>query len=205
MKKVIIGIFAVFAVSGILVLLMGYRYYEYNFFTQRIEGFPPFQGFDYFGRYVGESNDDNFPYELIPFWANKEKQDKISDLLKAIPEKDKLFQKDTTEKLLQTANPLISNDLYRFNEIVPIIKKKMKETKNSTLVSFKDSEKYPDSPRFKTIINTAKYWSIVSRMLEQRQEFETSLYLSHAAFYLSKDYQCNYRNSGSLMNKMGSF
>ena len=204
MKKVIIGIFAVFAVSGILVLLMGYRYYEYNFFTQRIEGFPPFQGFDYFGRYVGESNDDNFPYELIPFWANKEKQDKISDLLKAIPEKDKLFQKDTTEKLLQTANPLISNDLYRFNEIVPIIKKKMKETKNSTLVSFKDSEKYPDSPRFKTIINTAKYWSIVSRMLEQRQEFETSLYLSHAAFYLSKDYQCNYRNSGSLMNKMGS-
>jgi hypothetical protein len=204
MKKVIIGIFAVFAVLGILVLLMGYRYYEYNFFTQRIEGFPPFQGFDYFGRFLGESKDDNFPYELIPFWANKEKQDKISDLLRPIPEKDKLFQKDSVEKLLQTVSSLVSNDLYRFNEIIPIIKNKMKETKNSTPVSFKDSEKYPDSPSFKTINNTAKYWFIVSRKLEQRKEFETPLYLSHATFYLLKDYQSNYRNSGSLMNKMGS-
>ena len=204
MKKVIIGFFVVFAVFGLLFFLMGYRYYEYYFFTQRIEGFPPFQGFDYFGRFVGVPNDDNFPYYLIKFWVDKEKQDKISDLLSSIPVKDKLFQKDAIEKLIQTANPLISNDLYRFNEIVPVIRNKMKETKNSTPVSFKDSEKYPDSPRFKTIKDAAKYWFIVSRMLEQRKEFETSLYLSHAVFYLLKDNQTLYKDSGSLMKEMAN-
>ena len=204
MKKVIIGFFAVFAVFGLLVILVGYRYYDYYFFTQRIEGFPPFQGFDYFGRFVGAPNDDNFPYYLIKFWVDKEKQVKISDLLSSIPVKDKLFQKDAIEKLIQTANPLISNDLYRFNEIVPVIRNKMKETKNSTPVSFKDSENYPDSPSFKTIKDAAKYWFIVSRMLEQRREFETSLYLSHAVFYLLKDNQTLYKDSGSLMKLMGN-
>ena len=204
MKKVIIGFFAVFAVLGILVVLVGYRYYDFYFFRKRIESFPPFQGFDYFGRFEGMHNDDNFPYYLNKFWVDKEKQDKLSDLLRSIPEKDKLFQKDAIEKLIQTANPLISNDLYIFNEIVPVIKNKMKETKNSTPVSFKDSEKNPDSPRFKTIKDAAKYWFIVSRMLEQRKEFETSLYLSHAVFYLLKDNQTIYKDSGSLLNEMGN-
>ena len=157
MKKVIISSFAVFAILGILVLVLGCRFYDYYIFTQQIE-FSPFQeqGFDYFGKLVGEPNDDNFPYYLIKFMADIEKQDQISDLLGLISEKDKSFQKDAVEKLLQTADPLISNDLYRFNEIVPIIKNKMKETKNSIPVSFNNSEMYPNSPRFRTIKNTSK-------------------------------------------------
>ena len=204
MKKVIIGFFAVFAVLGILIVLIGYRYYNYYSFTQRIESFPPFQGFDYFGRFVREHNDDNFPDYLIKFKLDKEKQDQISDLFSLLPEKEKLFQKDAVEKLLRATDPLISNDLDKFREIVPVIKNKMKETKNSIPVSFKDTEKNPDSPSASTIIKTAKYWSIINRMFEQRKEFETSLYLSHAVFYLVKDVQTNYKDSGSLLNKMSS-
>ncbi len=196
MKKIIIGIVAVL---GIILLFLGYRVYSvYSLYNELVN----LSESDYDGRIRVEFEDGNFPDYLIKFWADQEKQFQISDLISLIPERDNLFQKEATEKLIETATPLLSNDLDRFKEIVPVIKNKMNEEKKSIAPTYKESENYYSSPTFKTMRYTARYWSIVSRLLEHKKDYETSLYLSHAIFYLSKDFETDYLNSSSLINKI---
>ena len=179
MKKKIISIAAVFI---IIFIFLCYRFFSVYSLYAELVNLPES---DYDGRIKIENNDDKFPEYLVKFMPDNKKRDKIYDLVSLIPERDNLFQKEATEKLIQTATPLFSDDLDSFKEIVPIIKDKIKETKHSTPPSFKESESYPPAPTFSTMRATARYWSIMSRMLEQKKDYETSLYLSHAIFYLN--------------------
>lgn len=196
MKKKIISIAAVFI---IIFIFLCYRFFSVYSLYAELVNLPES---DYDGRIKIENNDDNFPNYFVKFMADNEKRNKIFDLVSLIPERDNLFQEEATEKLIQTATPLFPGDLDSFKEIVSIIKDKMKETKRSTPPSFKESESYPPAPTFSTMRATARYWSIMSRMLEQKKDYETSLYLSHAIFYLSKDFETEYVNSSSLINKI---
>ncbi len=154
---------------------------------------------DYKGRMLPKNNDDNFPDYLIQFMVDKDIKDKLYKIRDLLPEKDKIFDREAVDKLVVTAEAEFSaQNINDFKKIVPIIKNKMKETKNSVLVSFRESENYPYSPDYFTIMRTVKYWSIMSRMLEHRKEYEASLLLSHALLYLIKDLQTDYMDSCSL-------
>ena len=197
MKKTIFGILAVF---GIVVLVLVYRVYYVFSFNKQLE---KISFDDYDGRGAVKLIDDNFPDYLIKFMADDNIKEKTSDLEKLLPQKDNIFDRKTINQLVTNTEAKFSaQNIDDFKQIVRIIKIKMKETKNSVAPSFSESEKFPSSPTFKTLRATARYWSIMSRALEKKNDYETSLYLSHAIFYISKDFQSNYSNSGSLINKM---
>ena len=197
MKKIIIGILAVF---GIVVLVLGYKVYcAFSFFRQA----KSMSNSDLEGRAAIKLNDDNFPDYSIKFMANDDLKAKISKLEKLLPDKDKIFDREKANQLVTaTEAEFSSQSVDDFKQIVSIIKNKMKETKKSVAPSFKESENFPSSPTFKTMKATARYWYMISRALEKKKDYETSLYLSHAIFYISKDFLTDYVNSCSLINKM---
>ena len=197
MKKIIIGFFAIL---GIVILVMGYRVYYVFSFNKQLE---KISLDDYDGRGAVKLRDDNFPDYLIKFMADDDLKGKTSNLETLLPDKDKIFDHEAVNKLVTATEAEFSaQNIDDFKQIVPIIKNKMKETKKSTAPSFSESENFPSSPTFKTMRATARYWYMISRVLEQKKDYETSLYLSHAIFYITKDCQSNYSNSGSLINKM---
>ena len=197
MKKTIFGILAVF---GIVVLVLVYRVYYVFSFNKQLE---KISFDDYDGRGAVKLIDDNFPDYLIKFMADDNIKEKTSDLEKLLPQKDNIFDRKTINQLVTNTEAKFSaQNIDEFKQIVRIIKNKMKETKNSVAPSFSESEKFPSSPTFKTLRATARYWSIMSRALEKKNDYETSLYLSHAIFYITKDCQSNYSNGGSLISKM---
>jgi hypothetical protein len=197
MKKIIIGFLAVF---GIVVFVLGYKvYYAFSFFRQA----KSMSNSDLEGRAAIKLNDDNFPDYSIKFMANDDLKVKISKLEKLLPEKGKIFDREKANQLvIATEAEFSSQSIDDFKQIVSIIKNKMKETKKLVAPSFKESENFPSSPTFKTMRATARYWYMISRLLEQKKDYETSLYLSHAIFYISKDFLTDYVNSSSLINKM---
>ena len=196
-KKIIISVLAVLFIG---LFLIGYRIYAFCSLYEQLENLSES---GYKGRFLDNNNDDNFPDYLIKFMADDVLKEKLSKLEKFLPEKDKIFDIEATNQLVKAAEEEFpSQTVDNFKQVVPVIKNKMKETKNSVLASFRESENYPSSPEFSTIKQTVKYWLIMSRMLEHKKEFETSLLLSQAALYLIKDYQTIYRDSCSLGSKL---
>ena len=198
MKKTII---VTLAVLGIIVLFLGYRiYYVVNFFSQ-VGALS--SNLDYDGRGSVKANDDNFPADLIQLCADSEIQGKMSKVDKYLLERDsKYFNREAANQLVLTAEPEFSQSLDKFKDIASIVKRRMKETKSSIPATFKESENFPANPSFKTMRATARYWTVISRMLEQKKDYENSLLLSHAILYISRDLQAKYITSGSLINKM---
>ena len=193
-KKIIISIFAVLF---IVLLFVGYRIYSFYSLYKQLESLPDS---DYKGRFLAKNNDDNFPDYLIKFMVDKDTKAKLFKFRELLPEKDNLYDREVADKLVVAAEAEFSaQNIDDFKQIVPIIKNKMKETKNSVLASFKESENYPFSPDYFTMKHSVKYWVIMSRMLEHKKEYETSLLLSHAVLYLTKDYQTDYIDSCSFV------
>ncbi len=200
MKKIILTILAI---VGIVFVFVGYRVYvAFSFFSQTKE---LSKSMEYEGRGVAKSDDNNFPEYLKSFSANDDIKGNVEKLQKLIPSKENLYDTNANKQLVMTAEPMFSKNLDNFKNIVPIIKKKMKETKKDVAPTFKESESFPTAPTIKTIKGTARYWYIVSRLLDQKKDYETSLYLSLAMFYFAKDLQTNYLNSGSLEPKIIGF
>jgi hypothetical protein len=196
-KKIIISVLAVLFIG---FLIVGYRLYSFYSLYKLMENIPDS---DYKGRFFVKNNDDNFPDYLIQFMVDKDLKKKLYDLEKLLPEKDEIFDREAADKLVIAAEAEISSQTVDyFKQVVPIIKNKMKETKNSVLPSFRESENYPFSPEYSTMRHSVKYWSIMSRMLEHKKEYEASLLLSHAILYLIKDYQTIYIDSCSLVCRM---
>ena len=171
MKKIIIGFFAIL---GIVILVMGYRVYYVFSFNKQLE---KISLDDYDGRGAVKLRDDNFPDYLIKFMADDDLKGKTSNLETLLPDKDKIFDHEAVNKLVTATEAEFSaQNIDDFKQIVPIIKNKMKETKKSTAPSFSESENFPSSPTFKTMRATARYWYMISRVLEQKKDYETSLY-----------------------------
>ena len=196
-KKIIISILAVLF---IILVSVGYRIYSFYSLYKELENLPDS---DYQGRIFAKNKDDNFPDYLIQFMVDDDLKRKLFKLEDLLPKKDNIFDRETVSKLLTaTEAEFSSQTVDNFKQVVPIIKNKMKETKNSVLASFRDSENYPYSPEFSTIKHSVKYWSIMSRILEHRKESEASLLLSQAILYLIKDYQTIYIDSCSMGNRL---
>ena len=126
----------------------------------------------------------------------------IGQFDKIRPYKEKLYDQNEIKIFTSNAEATFSNDINNFKNIVPVVKNKMKEQKKSVPPSVKESESLPAGPTFKKVRLTAKYWFIMSRILEQKKDYEASLLTGLATLYLSKDLQTNYINSGSNITKM---
>ncbi len=104
------------------------------------------------------------------------------------------------EKDLNQASPVDFNKIKV--ELISHIKEMMKKDKNSNQPSTEESFSYPSAPKYRTLLSTARYWSVLSRAFEKNNDTDSSLILSHAIFYLMKDFETNYNNIRSTINKM---
>ncbi len=86
-------------------------------------------------------------------------------------------------------------------DLIPSTKELMKASKDIAQPSIEESSSWPLLPRFRSIRNIAKYWCVLSRILEKDNDFDSSLLLSHSIFYMAKDFDTNYKNSRSLISK----
>lgn len=196
MKKVIISILAVI---GVIFLFLGYRVFiALSFFKQSKS-----MNLDNYGRMMIKDDDNNFPDYLIDFYPkNDDLIRNIGQFDKKRPHKEKLYDQNENKVFASGAEVAFSNNINDFKNLVSVMKNKMKEQKKSVPPSIEESESFSAGPTFKTVRATAKYWFIMSRILEQKKDYEASLLTGLATLYLSKDLETNYINSGFLATKM---
>ncbi len=216
-KKIIIGILvflcALFAFVGfrayvsysIYKMIKSEDFYDKckEFYTRNID--------DFKDKDVGNNN---FPDYLKNFYnydyimENYKKFTKLEILTPIVKfdnqPKVELYDIEANKRLLFEAEAMFGKNVDNFKNIVPIIKNKMKEKKINIPPNYKESESFPIPPNLRVFSVNVNYWYIISRLLEDRKEYETSLYLSLASLYLSRDIRANYKNSGSpLMHYIG--
>ena len=195
MKKIIV----IFVVIFSFIVFFAYRFYDFKLFFEQVK---KFGDLDYSGRANVKSNDSNFPDYLKKYYVDENIYKNAEKIYKIVSSKDDIYDTQANNQLIFEAEPLFAKDIDNFKSIVPTIKKRMEEPKNNVAPSIKESENFPLSPSFKTVRGNVRYWYVISRLLEKREDYETSLYLSLAVFYLAKDYQTNYVNSSEMITRI---
>ena len=84
-------------------------------------------------------------------------------------------------------------------DLIPSTQELMKASKDVIQPSIEESSSWSLLPSFKSIRNIARYWCVISRILERNNDYDSSLLLSHSIFYMLKDFGTNYKNSRSAI------
>ncbi len=177
---------------------IGYRYYILSAFFKQAKGI---SSYEYSERESIKADDNNFPDYLKNYYASDDIKKDIERPYRIISLKDD-YDSEINKKFLSVAEPLFSKEINNFKNLVPIIKNKMKEQKRSVPPTLEESKSFPINPTYKTTKDTTRYWYIMSRLLEQKEDYETALFTSLASLYLYKDLQTNYINSNGLLLKL---
>ena len=189
----------VIAVIISLMSFVGYRFYDFQSFLEQAK---KFRDLNNGGRAKVEPNDSNFPDYLKKYYIDESVYKSAEKIFKIVSSKDDIYDTEANNQLILEAEPLFAKDIDNFKSIVPTIKKRMEEPKKSVAPSIKESEKLPSPPSIKTVRGNVRYWYDISRLLEKREDYETSLYLSLAVFYIAKDYQTNYVNGSEIISRI---
>ena len=195
MKKIIV----IFVVAFSFIVFFAYRFYDFMSFFEQVK---KFGDLDYSGRAYVISNDSNFPDYLKKYYVDENIYKNAEKLYKIVSSKDDIYDAKANDQLILEAEPLFAKDIDNFESIVSIIKNRMEEPKKSVAPSIKESENLPPTPSVKSARGNVRYWYVISRLLEKKENYETSLYLSLAVFYLAKDYQTNYVNSSEMIARI---
>jgi hypothetical protein len=129
------------------------------------------------------------------FYPKDKYKEKLIELEPLLPEPKNLFNQDSEKKIMKDIEELVPDnfDYYKSSLIKYSIRNDIKRKKSLQ----KDLDDYYKYGHFspitcKTTRRTGTYWYLLSRYLDNNNDSENSLLLSHGIFYLARDFEREY-------------
>lgn len=189
MKKIKIVFWVIFAIFAILAFNF---IRTVNFLRDYKENLK-----DIKGQLNVKHNDDNFPEFAKDYVFSKEDVNTLSE--------NTLYDSESQEKIIEETKKILPENIKDYQtKFAPSILELIKKEKTNKYPTAEETENYPAPPQSKLIRATVYNWSNLSLLFSKEGDYKTSLLVAHGIFYLMREKQTSYADSGEMIYKMVS-